>query len=1246
MAVASYFDTVQKLYIAFYQRPADPSGLYYWAQRMDVAGGSLEGMIDAFASSDEAVRLYDTNTDGKIDAADTSVLLDKVFQALFNRAPDAAGKQFYLDALTAGKFPDGRPATIGRVVLDVLNGANNADAVAVANKLEYATAFTKTLDPELDGIGPFTATYNGDDEAGARTLLAGVTADPTTRKTAAQVAGDVQTEIANAGDPILNQQTTGQTFTLTTGVDIKTGGTGNDTFDGSVNANGTATFTSVDQLNGGEGTDLLIGGINGQTVSAKLSNIENVELIDTVGSTFDLVNSTGVETLKVRNSSAQLTVTNIGSITAPAVTVENQTWGVNLQYTNAALVGANEVKVNLNGVVNTATNNADIALSQLAGSDTSGIETVTLNSVGSNQNFLDAVTAQNAAGTSTVTTLNVTGTQTLNIRTALAASVNTVSAADLAGGLSATFNNVGSNMMVTGGTGADAITLAANTGNVNITLGAGNDGVTFNGTSTFNTNDTVAGGEGTDTLSIKSAEAGAVTANLANVSGFERLTLNTAAAAESVNATRFGAIEQVNLAAAGNASLILTLDAGAKTVTVGNGTVGTASLATALTINDTGTATTDTLALNVTNSAGATDALGDVDLTINGFETITLNTGATVTAAQNLDDLAIAGDSTTGANTLNITGINTLNTTATVTSNSSGLFTINASGMTGNAALVMTAAPTFTGGVTGTVSITGTANADTLIGHASASSTINGGAGIDNITGGTGADSLVGGAGNDIITAGGGNDTVSGDAGDDTITAAAGTVNVDGGAGNDVVNMGATLTAGDVVNGGEGTDTLALGAGVLAGVAAGVSGFEIFRFDTAVQTQDLVQFTGNTTFTTLQANHGVGLATFNNTGAGVTNFASLVTAASATITRLVDTTSNALSVAGNDTTTGNDGVITIAALTVNDEETLNIRSGTDAGEDLTITTLNASDLTTLNLSGNADVIITNAIVGSANLATVSAAAVQGAVTVNAAASTANMTFNGSLSGTNVLTGGTGADTITGGTVADTIVGGNGADNVSGNAGNDVLLGGIGADVINGGIGDDTIIGGAGNDTLTGDVGADVFGLQASNGVDTITGFVSATDDISLGAVAVAQNALSPATALVTLSGALSGQEIAAGAGAANSVTIAVADDYLIFNLNGAAANFTTAGTATLTAADLTATTLTALAAYLDERVVTANAADEALIAINWTAGGSTQTYLYRFNDAAGDTAVDAGELTLVGVVDRGTTALVAGDFIA
>ena len=35
MAYTDYFDTVEKIYIAYYQRPADPSGLIYWAARLE-----------------------------------------------------------------------------------------------------------------------------------------------------------------------------------------------------------------------------------------------------------------------------------------------------------------------------------------------------------------------------------------------------------------------------------------------------------------------------------------------------------------------------------------------------------------------------------------------------------------------------------------------------------------------------------------------------------------------------------------------------------------------------------------------------------------------------------------------------------------------------------------------------------------------------------------------------------------------------------------------------------------------------------------------------------------------------------------------------------------------------------------------------------------------------------------------------------------------------------------------------------
>lgn len=218
MAVADYFDTVQKVYIAFYQRPADPAGLYYWSQRVNAENGNLSAVIDAFANSAEATRLffpdaaegetlYDLLTEENIGG-----VIDAIYLALFNRAPDEAGKQFYVDGFADGTF------TAGNIMLNILNGAQGDDAVAVANKLEVANLFTTALDPEQDGIGPFQATYNAADEQAARDWLATVTSDPATRKTESEVVTDIQAAIADSGDAILGQ-TSGQTFTLTNNAD-------------------------------------------------------------------------------------------------------------------------------------------------------------------------------------------------------------------------------------------------------------------------------------------------------------------------------------------------------------------------------------------------------------------------------------------------------------------------------------------------------------------------------------------------------------------------------------------------------------------------------------------------------------------------------------------------------------------------------------------------------------------------------------------------------------------------------------------------------------------------------------------------------------------------------------------------------------------------------------------------------------------------------------------------------------------
>jgi len=119
---------VQKSYVAYYGRPADPGGLAYWASRMDREGGSLSSIIAAFGYSDEFNRRY-----GGLSYGD---LIDTLYQQTLGRGPDPAGKQWYLSQLNAGLTT---PQTI---TLDLLGGATGDDAFTVANRLDVANHYT------------------------------------------------------------------------------------------------------------------------------------------------------------------------------------------------------------------------------------------------------------------------------------------------------------------------------------------------------------------------------------------------------------------------------------------------------------------------------------------------------------------------------------------------------------------------------------------------------------------------------------------------------------------------------------------------------------------------------------------------------------------------------------------------------------------------------------------------------------------------------------------------------------------------------------------------------------------------------------------------------------------------------------------------------------------------------------------------------------------------------------------------
>ena len=187
-----YVDSVQKIYIGYYQRPADPAGLIYWAQKLLAGGGNLNDIIAAFANSPESTALYGTITGSNI-----SDVVNSIYLALFARSADTGGLGYYVTGFNAGQF------TAATIVLNVLDGATGGnDLLSVNNKLAAANMFTQTIDPGLDGVD-LQATYAGDaDIAKGRQFLAPVTWSPLTVPTQSQTTAYIQANISDPGDAL------------------------------------------------------------------------------------------------------------------------------------------------------------------------------------------------------------------------------------------------------------------------------------------------------------------------------------------------------------------------------------------------------------------------------------------------------------------------------------------------------------------------------------------------------------------------------------------------------------------------------------------------------------------------------------------------------------------------------------------------------------------------------------------------------------------------------------------------------------------------------------------------------------------------------------------------------------------------------------------------------------------------------------------------------------------------------------
>ncbi|MEM2592688.1 MAG: DUF4214 domain-containing protein, partial [Thermofilaceae archaeon] len=484
MAWKDYQDQIQKIYIAYYQRPADPRGLVYWATRLDAAGGDLRAIIEAFANSEESRSLYGTITKDNI--AD---VVKSIYRALFNRDPEDAGLNYYVNGFKDGKF------TAATIMLDILNGAQNEDKLAIQNKLKAANLFTETIDPGLDGRD-IQATYNGDtDAAKARDWLKNVTWDPWTLPTESETKDFIKSNIADSGDPILVVQ--GQTFTLTAGVDNLTGTSGDDTF--VADDTQSPQVTSVaDVLNGGYGTDTLI--IYGTPHGIpQLSSIENV-VLDMMGDggSANLGSVSGVQKLTLSRAlgAATVTVADGVAVTISSNAASNKDITINF--------GANDTSVNL------TLDKVNIGTLDLSGGGAK-VATVNVGTTGS------ASSVSKLKMGATTNKLLITGDKDLTIGTDFQNSgAVTVDASGFTGKLTLTTDNnapgsaTAPGLVIKSGSGDDTIDIrASDEGDyTSVDAGAGDDTVVVRIDQIYNdTTETLVGGDGTDTLRVDFANS-------------------------------------------------------------------------------------------------------------------------------------------------------------------------------------------------------------------------------------------------------------------------------------------------------------------------------------------------------------------------------------------------------------------------------------------------------------------------------------------------------------------------------------------------------------------------------------------------------------------------------------------------------------------------------------------------------------------------------------------------------------------
>jgi hypothetical protein len=233
--------SLEGIYVAYFGRAADPSGLTYWLGQ-EAAGLTDSAIAMAFVPQTETLQLYPAlNTPATLQSSPSSQssFITSVYQNLFGHAPDAAGLSYWQSQLTAGANP-------GFMVYQIIIGATGNDATTITNRENVGSNYTNAVIAQKQP--PISWNVNTD-PAQSRQIVSTVNSTSATVSTAAAYVGqNIANDVTGSNVPqlIYNGAFAANTITATAGTGlatVQTGGTTGLTFITTADTTNNTTLT-------------------------------------------------------------------------------------------------------------------------------------------------------------------------------------------------------------------------------------------------------------------------------------------------------------------------------------------------------------------------------------------------------------------------------------------------------------------------------------------------------------------------------------------------------------------------------------------------------------------------------------------------------------------------------------------------------------------------------------------------------------------------------------------------------------------------------------------------------------------------------------------------------------------------------------------------------------------------------------------------------------------------------------------